>query len=105
MCTLAIYHRLFPGLPIVVAANRDEFLARPTRDPYLLSSSPRIFGGQDEVAGGSWLTLSGNGLVVGVLNRRVALPADETRASRGHLCLELARLPNATHTRLHHFHL
>ena len=95
MCTLAIYHRLFPGLPVVVAANRDEFFARPTRDPYLLSSSPDVFGGQDEVAGGSWLTLSASGLVVGVLNRRVTRPPDETRASRGHLCLDLARLADA----------
>jgi uncharacterized protein with NRDE domain len=95
MCTLAIYHRLFPGLPVVVAANRDEFLARPTRDPYLLVDSPRVFGGQDEVAGGSWLTLSESGLVVGVLNRRVTLPAGGARESRGHLCLDLARLPDA----------
>ncbi len=95
MCTLAIYHRLFPGLPVVVAANRDEFLARPTRDPFLISTEPGIFGGQDEVAGGSWLTLSDSGLVVGVLNRRVALPADDLRASRGQLCLELARLSDA----------
>jgi uncharacterized protein with NRDE domain len=95
MCTLAIYHRLFPGLPVVVAANRDEFLERPTRDPFLISTEPRIFGGQDEVAGGSWLTLSASGLVVGVLNRRVALPADDLRESRGQLCLELARLSDA----------
>ena len=95
MCTLAIYHRKFSGIPVVVAANRDEFLSRPTRDPHHLSESPWIFGGKDEVAGGSWLTLSESGLVVGVLNRRVNLPADEARQSRGHLCLELARLGNA----------
>ena len=96
MCTLAIYHRLFRDLPVVVAANRDEFLARPTLDPHILAESPRVFGGQDQVAGGSWLTLSESGLVVGVLNRRVEHPSDEARESRGQLCLDLAKLADAS---------
>lgn len=95
MCTLAIYHRHLPGLPVVVAANRDEFLSRPARGPMLLRKQPRIIGGRDEVAGGSWLTLSRGGFVVGVLNRRTQEPPDPARTSRGALCLELAALGGA----------
>jgi uncharacterized protein with NRDE domain len=95
VCTLAIYHRHLPGLPVLVAANRDEFLARPTRSPMVLETSPRITGGRDEVAGGSWLTLSEQGLIVGVLNRRTPRAAEPERRSRGELCLELARCPDA----------
>ncbi len=29
MCTIVALHRLRPDLPLVVAANRDEFLSRP----------------------------------------------------------------------------
>ena len=32
MCTLIVLHRCLPGRPVVVAANRDEFLARPAED-------------------------------------------------------------------------
>lgn len=95
MCTLAIFQQVLPGLPVLVAANRDEYLARPTMDPMLLEKGPEIVGGRDEVAGGSWLTLSETGLIVGVLNRRTDLPADSERSSRGELCLELARCSDA----------
>ena len=96
MCTLAVYYRMFPGLPVCLAANRDEFYARPTRHPALISRAPHIFGGQDEVAGGSWLTLSENGLIIGVLNRRTKPGTPQDRTSRGQLCLDLARLGSAT---------
>ena len=55
VCTLAIYTRVLPGLPLVVAANRDEFYARPASGPTLLASEPRIVGGRDLLAGGTWL--------------------------------------------------
>ena len=95
MCTLALFRDVLREWPLVVAANRDEFLARPTRAPELLREGPRVVGGRDLVAGGSWLTLSEQGLVVGVLNRRTEVPPDPRRESRGLLCLELAARPTA----------
>lgn len=91
MCTLAVFSRALPGLPLVVAANRDEFYARPAEGPTLLASEPRVVGGRDLVAGGSWLAVSEQELVVGVLNRRTGEPPNPRRASRGTLCVELAR--------------
>ncbi|MFM7735455.1 MAG: NRDE family protein [Alphaproteobacteria bacterium] len=90
MCTLALFSRVLPGLPLVVAANRDEFLARPTASPGLLSDAPQVFGGRDLVAGGTWLCVRETGLVVGVLNRRTGEPPDPSRLSRGSLCADLA---------------
>jgi uncharacterized protein with NRDE domain len=92
VCTLAVFTRALPGLPLVVAANRDEFYARPAESPRVLSSDPLVVGGRDLVAGGSWLATSAKGLVVGILNRRTGEPPDSTRASRGALCVALARL-------------
>jgi len=85
MCTLAIYVRCLPGFPVVIAANRDEFLDREATDPELLASEPRIVGGRDLRAGGTWLAVSADGVVAGLLNRRTeALPIASKR-SRGEL--------------------
>lgn len=91
MCTLAVFTRTLPGLPLVVAANRDEFYARPAEGPTLLAEEPLVVGGRDMVAGGSWLAVSEQEVVVGVLNRRTGDPPDPTRGSRGTLCVELAK--------------
>jgi uncharacterized protein with NRDE domain len=85
MCTLAIYVDQLPGFPLVVAANRDEFLEREATGPEVLSAAPRIVGGRDLRAGGTWLAVSEHGTVAGLLNRRTeALPIASKR-SRGEL--------------------
>jgi uncharacterized protein with NRDE domain len=94
VCTLAIYVRCFPALPLVVAANRDELLERPAAPPALLSERPRIVGGRDLRAGGTWLAVS-EGCVAGILNRRAAAAPDPTRRSRGLLPLAMLEASSA----------
>lgn len=91
MCTLAIYFRCDEQYPVIVAANRDEFYARPTTAPARLLSQPWVVGGKDLVAGGTWLGVSGYQLVAGLLNRRTSSAPDPTRRSRGLLCLDTLR--------------
>ena len=89
MCTLATFVDAFPDWPLVVAANRDEFLARPATPPVLLREAPpRVLGGRDLTAGGTWLGIAETGVVAGLLNRRSSSPADAACRSRGLLCLE-----------------
>ncbi len=91
MCTLAIYFQVAPEWPVIIAANRDEFLDRPATDPAVLSDDPHIVGGKDLRAGGTWLGLNEYGVVAGLLNRR---PSDNPRPdarSRGMLCLDALR--------------
>ncbi len=88
MCTLALYLRVFPQFPVIVAANRDEFLARPAAAPTTLCGHPQVIGGKDLRAGGTWLAINEYGLIAGLLNRRSELPADPDRRSRGLLCLD-----------------
>ncbi len=95
MCTLAIYLRVFPEYPVVVAANRDEFLARPATPPTSLGHNPEIIGGKDLKAGGTWLGINEHGLVAGLLNRSSNLPPDAKLRSRGLLCLEALRYRTA----------
>lgn len=78
-----------PELPLVVAANRDEFIDRPSTEPALLAVSPWIVAGQDLNAGGTWFGVNEHGMVVGLLNRRTTAGPDATRRSRGLLCLEV----------------
>lgn len=87
MCTVLILRRVHPTLPLVLAANRDEFYARPTRGPELLLPSPRTVGGRDEVRSGTWMGVTAGGLFVGLTNQRTPAPADATRRSRGEVVL------------------
>ncbi len=95
MCTLAIYFRVIPGYPAIIAANRDEYFARPAAAPILLSDKPRIVAGKDLRAGGTWLGVNEHGLIAGLLNRR-AERADPRLRSRGLLCLDALRSANVS---------
>ena len=91
MCLLAIAFKHFPGYPIVVAANRDEFYTRSTDPPRRVSQSPIIFAGTDNEAGGTWLGINQYGLVAAVTNRHAGRRPDPTLQSRGILCLDALR--------------
>jgi uncharacterized protein with NRDE domain len=90
MCLLAVFSRLHAAGPLVVAANRDEWLARPALPMDVLRpSAPRILGGRDLLAGGTWLAVNAHGLVAALTNQP-SLTRDPTRRSRGELPLRLA---------------
>lgn len=102
MCTLAVYLGAFPAYPLVVAANRDEMLARPAAPPTLLRSEPpRAVGGRDLIAGGTWLGLNERGFVAALLNRRSPAPPDPTCHSRGALCLDALRFADVAAAAAH----
>jgi hypothetical protein len=85
---LAILYRVAKNTPILLAANREEDITRPTQFPKIQSGSPRVVCGSDKVAGGTWLGVNQFGLVVSVTNRARVRPPLEPR-SRGLLCREL----------------
>jgi uncharacterized protein with NRDE domain len=95
MCLLVMISRVVPGAPLVVAANRDEWLERPAVAMTSLSETPRIRGGRDERAGGTWLATSEAGIVAGLTNVPMIAPPAVPRRSRGELPLMLARFPGA----------
>lgn len=97
MCTILLAWRCLDDAEFVLAANRDEFVARPTAPPRLLSEAPPIYGGQDLLAGGTWLAVAGDGRVAAVTNRRADIGDEVGRdpglRSRGELPVALLSAP------------
>jgi uncharacterized protein with NRDE domain len=88
MCTLILLHRCVDAAPLVIAANRDEYLDRPAAPPALLTvPGPPVAAPLDLRAGGTWLGLNGAGLFAALTNRATKRP-DPTRRSRGLLVLD-----------------
>ncbi len=83
MCTILL--RLDPGAsePVVLAANRDEFRARPSDDPFEIV--PGVFAGRDRQAGGTWLAVRAGGLAA--LTNIGGKPPRSDARSRGELPL------------------
>ena len=52
MCLILVASRVHPEFPLVVAANRDEFHARPTEPAGFWKDRPGVLAGRDLEAGG-----------------------------------------------------
>ena len=70
MCLVLIAWRADPDYPCVLAANRDEFHARPTVRAEWWRDHPRILAGRDLTAGGTWLGLTRSGRFAALTNYR-----------------------------------
>jgi uncharacterized protein with NRDE domain len=70
MCLIVVGWRVHPDFPLIVAANRDEFHARPTAYASRWSDAPYIIGGRDLEAGGTWLGVTDTGRFAAVTNVR-----------------------------------
>jgi len=85
MCLAVVAHRAHPSYTLVVAANRDEFHARPAapaawgRD----GAFAGILAGRDLLAGGTWLGVRRDGRFALVTNVRDGKPQDPAARSRG----------------------
>jgi uncharacterized protein with NRDE domain len=70
MCLIVVGWRAHPDFPLVVAANRDEFLARPTAVANFWANAPEVIAGRDLEAGGTWLGITRSGRFAAVTNVR-----------------------------------
>ncbi len=84
MCILLVAYHAHPDYDLVVAANRDEFYARPSTPAAYWPEHPVLLAGRDLQAGGTWLGVNSSGHFSAVTNLRGAhQPA--AGYSRGHL--------------------
>ncbi len=88
MCTLAVSWHGDPRWYLVVAANRDERLGRPSEGWGMRrgANGAGYLAPLDLQAGGTWIGVGAGGLFAGVTNRHVRdRPPDPARRSRGSL--------------------
>ncbi len=91
MCLLIALFKVVPSEPLIVAANRDELYERPAvAITTLRKAGPRVLGGRDEVAGGTWLAVNEYGVVAGLTNLPSPQGRDPAKRSRGELPVALA---------------
>ena len=84
MCLVLLAVGARPGLPLVVAANRDEFHARPSAAAHRWPGAAGVVAGRDLEAGGTWLGVAAGGRFAAVTNVS-ELPSPGAFRSRGEL--------------------
>lgn len=85
MCLLVLAWHSHPLYRLVVAANRDEFHARPAAPLAPWSDQPGTVGGRDLQAGGAWFAVAARGRVGIVTNFREFGRRRRSAPSRGGL--------------------
>jgi uncharacterized protein with NRDE domain len=70
MCLIVFAWRPDHCQPLVVAANRDEFYARPSLPLGHWEDAPWIIAGRDLQAGGTWMGITAHGRFAAVTNIR-----------------------------------
>jgi uncharacterized protein with NRDE domain len=91
MCLILFAYRVSADTPLVVAANRDEFYARPAMCAQRWHDAPRIFAGRDLTAGGTWLGVADNGRFAAVTNFSENPDTPLPPGSRGDLTADFLR--------------
>ena len=90
MCLVLVVWRMHPKYPCLVAANRDEFHARPTARAEWWPDHPQILAGRDLEAGGTWLGLTRTGRFAALTNYRD--PEQRRRSAPGAAALSRGTL-------------
>lgn len=85
MCLILFAHRAAPGYALVLAANRDEFFARPTDPAEYWTDAPHVLAGRDLEKGGTWMGVTRDGRWAAVTNFRDGARPETGSRSRGEL--------------------
>ncbi len=92
MCLIVLAWKAAPGIRLAVAANRDEFFARPAAPAAWWADAPGVLAGRDLKAGGTWLGVTRDGRFAALTNFRDAKAARRGDApSRGRLVSDFLR--------------
>ncbi len=70
MCTIFFSYDQHPDYWLIVAANRDEFYERPTREAGFWEDHPEILAGRDLRGNGTWMGITRTGRIAAITNVR-----------------------------------
>lgn len=85
MCLIVLGLHAHPIYPLVVAANRDEVVARPSEPAGFWPSPAGLLAGRDLSAGGTWLGVTLSGRFAALTNVREPQAFEPSAPSRGEL--------------------
>ena len=85
MCLILFAWQAHPEYELALAANRDEFYARPTAPAEFWEASPDLLAGRDLEAGGTWMGVTRKGRLAAVTNYREYQRPVTSEKSRGAL--------------------
>jgi uncharacterized protein with NRDE domain len=85
MCLIVFAWQVLPCIPLVAAANRDEFFDRPAAPAAWWQDHPQVFAGRDLRAGGSWMGVTRDGRFAAITNVRAPSEKRADAPSRGTL--------------------
>lgn len=88
MCLILFAYKKHPDYPLILAANRDEFLSRPTAAAARWEVHPDLVAGKDLVAGGTWMGITDSLRFSAITNYRDPALEKKEAPSRGHLVLD-----------------
>jgi|SRR5690625_1540734 len=85
MCIITFSYQEHPRYKLIIAANRDEFYNRPTKEAHYWEDEPTILAGRDLEAMGTWLGMTRDGRIAALTNYREPLNETEDTISRGEI--------------------
>lgn len=85
MCILFIAIDQHPRYPLIIAANRDEFYARPTQHSHFWFDHPKVLAGRDLQQGGTWMGVNKSGKLAALTNIRAPHKEHPDPITRGEL--------------------
>jgi len=91
VCLLVFAWNAHPRYRLVLAGNRDEYHARATDAAGWWLDVPRLLGGRDLEAGGTWLGFARDGRWGVVTNYREIADSGPAERSRGELIVDFLR--------------
>ena len=91
MCLVLFAYQHHPKYSLVVAANRDEYFARPTAPAQYWPDYPQILAGRDLKELGTWMGITVHGQFSALTNYRDPRRHSPEALSRGHLVGDFLR--------------
>ena len=85
MCLIVFAWNVVPGMPLIVAANRDEFDDRAALPAGWWDDHPQVYAGRDLRGGGTWMGITRDGRFAALTNIRAPSEQCTDVRSRGAL--------------------